>query len=73
MQTTLTENRMVKLWAAAGQSGDWYELNKIFWEIAKVLESLCYGAAADEFAFLAGLALQRAVDDTVARKMQVAA
>lgn len=69
---TLTEKRLIKLWTATDYGGDWYELNKILWEIALVLEAEGHDADADAdlFTFLAGIALQRAVDDTQARKIK---
>ena len=51
MQTNLTEQRLVRMWTATDYGGDWYELNRTLWEVAK----------------------QRAVDETQARKMKVAA
>jgi hypothetical protein len=73
MQMTLTEKRLVKMWTATDYGGDWYDLNKTLWEIGKVLEAEGNAAGADLFTFLAGIALQRAVDETHARKMRVAA
>lgn len=70
---TLTEKRLIKLWTATDYGGDWYELNKTLWEISRVLEAEGKADAAETFAFLAGIALQRAVDETQARKMAVAA
>lgn len=73
MQMTLTEKRLVKLWTATDYGGDWYELNRTLWEIAKFLEADGNTQGGDLFGFLAGIALQRAVDETQARKMKVAA
>lgn len=73
MQMTLTEQRLVKLWTATDYGGDWYDLNRTLWEIGKFLEADGNTAGGDVFAFLAGIALQRAVDETQARKMGVAA
>lgn len=73
MQMTLTEKRLIKLWSATDYGGDWYDLNKILWEIAKFLEADGHDDGAQTFSFLASIALQRAVDDTQARKMRVAA
>lgn len=73
MQTNLTEQRLVRMWTATDYGGDWYELNKTLWEIAKVLEAEGHQSGADLFTFLAGIALQRAMDETQARKMKVAA
>lgn len=70
---TLTEKRMVRMWAAAAHTGDWYELNRILWEISRVLDAEGIAQGAEVFSFLAGIALQRAVDETTARKMRVAA
>jgi len=71
MQMTLTEKRLVKMWTATSYGGDWYELNKTLWEIAKVLEAEGMETGAELFTFLSSIALQRAVDETQARKMKV--
>lgn len=73
MTLTLTEKRLVKLWTATDHGGDWYELNRMLWEVAKFLEAAGNTEGGDLFAFLACIALQRAVDETQARKMKVAA
>lgn len=73
MQMTLTEKRLVKLWTATDYGGDWYELNRTLLEVAKFLEAEGNTRGGDLFRFLAGIALQRAVDETQARKMKVAA
>lgn len=67
MQMTLTEKRLVKLWTATDYGGDWYELNKTLHEIAVVLQ-IAGLQAADDFAFCASIALQRAVMRSMERK-----
>lgn len=70
---TLTEKRLIKLWTATDYGGDWYDLNRTLWEISKFFEADGNASAAEMFGFLAGIALQRAVDETQERKMKVAA
>lgn len=64
---TLTEQRLVRMWSATDYGGDWYELNKTLHEIAVVLQ-IAGLQAADDFAFCASIALQRAVMRSMERK-----
>lgn len=66
---TLTEQRLCKMWTATDYGGDWYELNKTLHEISMVLRSECAAEVADDFAFAAGIALQRAVMQTMEKKV----
>lgn len=65
--TSLTEQRLVRMWSATDYGGDWYDLNKTLHEIAVVLQ--IFGLPmAEDFAFCAGIALQRATMQTMERK-----
>ena len=68
---TLTEQRLIKMWTATDYGGDWYDLNRTLWHIAKVLEAEGKAEAAAEFEFLAGIAMWRAINDITARKMKL--
>lgn len=65
---TLTEQRLIKMWTATDYGGDWYELNKTLWHIAKVLEAEDKAEAAETFELLSGVAMWRAINDIIARK-----
>lgn len=60
--TTLTEQRLCRMWAATAHGGDFYELSKTLHEIAQVLISLNHGEAAELFADASQIALWRAVE-----------
>lgn len=64
---TLTEQRLVRMWSATDYGGDWHELNKTLHEIAVVLQ-IAGLPVADDFAFCASIALQRAVMRSIERK-----
>lgn len=68
---TLTEQRLIKMWTATDYGGDWYELNKQLWNIAKVLEAEGKDEAAEVFELLAGVAMWRAINDIIARKTTI--
>lgn len=68
---TLTEKRLIKLWTATDYGGDWYELNKTLWQIAKVLEAEDKAEAAEVFEMLAGVAMWRAILEITERKMKL--
>lgn len=65
---TLTEQRLIKMWTATDYGGDWYDLNKTLWHIAKVLEAECKAEAAAEFEFLAAVAMWRSILEITERK-----
>lgn len=73
MLTAQTEQRLVRMWTATHYGGDWFDLNHTLWEVAKVLEAQGQQPAADEIVLLAALALHRAVAETQAGKLKVAA
>ena len=62
IQTTLTEQRLTRIWGLAEQTGDWWECYAKLHEIAMVLEAQgCDEEVCAMFRAAAALALSRRV------------
>ncbi len=72
--TTLTEQRLCRMWAASGMTEDWWELNVKLHEIAKVLgDQGCAADVVEMFDDSAALALTLAVEAIHDKERRVAA